>query len=58
MKHDRQPPVSELAQSISMLEAEIARQEETIRSLRSRGHQCTDAERQLNNLKESLALFK
>jgi uncharacterized coiled-coil protein SlyX len=43
--------------TIARLEAEIARQQETIAELKAKGHACPDAERQLQRFMDSLALL-
>ena len=48
----------EASQTILALKAEIARREDTIAALKAGGHRTTDAERELLNLKETLALLK
>ena len=40
------------------LDSEIARQTGTIEKLQTEGHSCPDAQRQLNELKDAVALLR
>ncbi len=48
---------TDTAALIAKLQEDVARQEQTIAALKSNGHPCPDAERELQRLKEELALL-
>ena len=48
----------EREKNLARLEGQIVRQSETIETLRAEGHSCPDAQRQLEELKEAVALLK
>jgi hypothetical protein len=48
----------EASQTVFVLKVEIARREKTIAELKADGHRTTDAERELLNLKKTLALLR
>ena len=50
--------IASTIKTLLKLETEAARQQQTVESLKSKGHPCPDAERQLQRLKESIALLE
>jgi hypothetical protein len=44
--------------TLANLQAEVIRHQETVDALKAGGHKCPDAERELQRLKEGLALIK
>ncbi|RKE67514.1 hypothetical protein [Pseudorhodoplanes sinuspersici] len=52
------PAKTDEERSLARLLSEIARQQQTIDKLKAAGHACPDAERQLHQLKEALALLR
>jgi hypothetical protein len=51
--HDLEP-----GPTIARIESEIAQQQVTIRDLKQSGHETTDAEKHLRDMRESLALLR